>query len=293
MWVIALVINLLLFVTSTLLRRRFAQSHAVPASMTLALSYVIGVMPLSIIAGLVAPHNITWSYWTVWLLLSASLLVSIFGVLSFIAIRYLPAALNQTIFQSRILITILLGWLFLGERLSANQLIGAACILASGIIAVWAPARAHRQGKSAHKHLVKGVLFTLASALFLGIGVVVEKAAIQYMDIGAFFIYGFGLQCLWLVLFALWDRKKLGKMAISRQVVKESALLGVVVAGIGVSYFIALSGANNISLIAALTAITLPLTAIAAHFVLHERDDSKLLWAAIALAVTGIGITAQ
>ncbi|QQS18276.1 DMT family transporter [Candidatus Saccharibacteria bacterium] len=292
MWVIALVINLLLFVTSTLLRRRFAQSHTVPASVTLALSYVLGVMPLSLIAGVIAPHDIIWSYWTMWLLLSASLFVAAFIWLSFIAIRYLPAALNQTIFQTRIPITILLGWLFLGEGLSINQLIGAACILMSGIVAVWAPAKAHRQGRSTHKHLVKGVLFTLASAIFLGIGVVVEKAAIQYMDIGAFFIFGFGLQSLWLILFAFWDWRKHPGIQLSRQLLRESALLGIVVAGIGVSYFIALQGANNISLIAALSAVVLPLTAVAAHFVLHERDDDKLLWVAIGLAVIGVIITA-
>ena len=292
MWVVALVINLVLFVTSTLLRRRFAQSHTVPASITLAISYTLGVMPLSIAAGFLFSNHINWSYWTAWLLFSASLFVALFIWLSFIAIRYLPAALNQTIFQTRIIITILLGWLFLGEGLTANQLIGAACILASGIIAVWAPAKAHRHGKSTHEHLLKGVFFTLASALFLGIGVVVEKAAIQYMDIGAFFIYGFGMQSLWLVLLALWDWHKQPGVQLSRQLVKESVLLGMVVAGIGVSYFAALHGANNVSLIAALTATVLPLTAIAAHFILKERDDDKLLWIAISLAITGVVVTA-
>jgi drug/metabolite transporter (DMT)-like permease len=249
-------------------------------------------MPLSIAAGFLFSNHINWSYWTAWLLFSASLFVALFIWLSFIAIRYLPAALNQTIFQTRIIITILLGWLFLGEGLTANQLIGAACILASGIIAVWAPAKAHRHGKSTHEHLLKGVFFTLASALFLGIGVVVEKAAIQYMDIGAFFIYGFGMQSLWLVLLALWDWHKQPGVQLSRQLVKESVLLGMVVAGIGVSYFAALHGANNVSLIAALTATVLPLTAIAAHFILKERDDDKLLWIAISLAITGVVVTA-
>jgi drug/metabolite transporter (DMT)-like permease len=182
--------------------------------------------------------------------------------------------------------------LFLGEGLTVNQLIGAACILASGIIAVWAPAKAHRHGKSTNEHLLKGVFFTLASALFLGIGVVVEKAAIQYMDIGAFFIYGFGMQSLWLVLLALWDWHKHPGVQLSRQLVKESVLLGMVVAGIGVSYFAALRGANNVSLIAALTATVLPITAIAAHFILKERDDDKLLWIAISLAIAGVVVTA-
>lgn len=292
MWLIALGINLILFVASTLLRRRYAQSHTVPPSVSVALPYLVGVMPLSVIAGLLFPHDISWSAWTVWLLLSASFLVAMFIWLSFMAIKHLPAALNQTIFQVRVLITILLGWLFLGEKLSSLQMAGALLILASGILAVWAPARAHRNGTSPHTHLVKGVLLTLASAAFLGVGVVVEKAALQYMDIGAFFIYGFGLQTVWLTLLATQEYIRKDPPHISAKLMRESALLGTVVAGIGISYFIALSQANNVSLIASLTAFVLPLTAVAAHFILKERDDSKLLWTAIALGVTGVIITA-
>lgn len=292
MWQLALAVNLLLFVASTLLRRRYAQSHSVPASVTLAISYFFGVMPLSIIAGLFLPHDITWSGWTVWLLLSASFLVAVFIWLSFLAIRYIPAALNQTIFQVRILITIGLGWLFLGEKLSPTQMVGALFVLASGLLAVWAPARAHRKGTSTHQHLLRGILLTLASAVFLGTGVVIEKAALQYMDIGAFMIYGFGLQTLWLTLFALRDGFLHRPIRLTRKIMQESVTLGVVVAGIGVSYFIALSKANNVSLIASLTAFVLPLTAVAAHYLLNERDDSKLLWAAILLGVLGVLITA-
>ncbi len=288
MWQIALAINLLLFVTSTLLRRKYAQSHTVPASFTLAFSYVFGVMPLSILAGLFLPHKIEWSSWTLWLLLSASFLVSVFIWLSFLAIRYIPAALNQTIFQVRILVTIALGWIILGEKLSFVQMLGAMLVLTSGLLAVWAPARAHRKGTSTHQHLVKGVLLTLASAVFLGIGVVVEKAALQYMEIGAFMIYGFGLQTFWLTLFALRDGLFRRSVHWTRKIIHESLVLGAVVAGIGISYFIALDRANNVSLIASLTAFVLPLTAVAAHFMLHERDDSKLLWVAILLGVVGV-----
>ncbi len=291
MWQLALAINLVLFVTSSLLRRRYAQSHTVPGSVTLAISYILGVMPISIVAGLIFPHNIEWSGWTLWLLLAASFLVAVFILLSFLAVRYIPAALNQTIFQVRILITITLGWMFLGEKLAPLQIFGGLFVLASGILAVWAPARAHRKGNNTHPHLVRGIILTLVSAAFLGVGVVIEKAALQYMDIGAFFIYGFGLQTLWLTLFAARDAYLHRPVHVTRTILRESVMLGVVVAGIGISYFVALSKANNISLIAALSAFVLPLTAIAAHYILKERDDSKLLWAAITLGVTGVLIT--
>ncbi|QQS19550.1 DMT family transporter [Candidatus Saccharibacteria bacterium] len=276
---------------STLLRRRFAQAQTVPASISVALSYLIGLMPLSIVAGLIAPHDITWSVWTLWLLLSASFLVAVFVLLSFMAIKHMPAALNQTIFQVRIIITILLGWLFLGEKLTIIQLLGAGLVLVSGVIAVWAPAKAHRNGTSSYEHIAKGILLTLISAAFLGVGVVVEKAAIQYMDIGAFFIYGFGLQTFWLTLFAAYDYHKRRSVHISTRLIRESALLGTVIAGIGISYFIALEKANNVSLIASLSAFVLPLTAVAAHYFLHERDNDKLLWVAVALGAIGVIIT--
>lgn len=292
MWQLFLALNIALFVASTLLRRSFAQSQTVRASLSVAVSYVIGVMPISVIAGLLFPHHIAWSPWVLFLLLSASLLVALFIWFSFMAIKYVPAALNQTIFQLRILITIGLGWLFLSEKLTGLQILGASCILGSGVLAVWAPARAHRASHSKHPQLIKGIVLTLLSAIFLGIGVVIEKAAIQYMDIGAFFIYGFGLQTLWLVLFALFEIRTHELSRIDRVFLTQSFILGIVVAGIGITYFIALSKADNISLIAALTACTLPVTAVAAHVFLRERDNDRLLWLAIILGVGGVTVTA-
>jgi drug/metabolite transporter (DMT)-like permease len=60
----------------------------------------------------------------------------------------------------------------------------------------------------------------------------------------------------------------------------------------GFSYLVALHASDNISLITALKALALPLTAIVGHLVLKERDNNTLLFAAIALGVVGVIVTA-
>ncbi len=292
MWILALAINLTLFTAATLLKRQYAQSHTVPASVSMAVSYTIGFMPIGLAAGLLLAHNVSWSWLTWWLLLGATLFLALFIWLSFLAMRYIPAALNQTLSQARIVIVIILGSLFLQESLTAAQFIGAALILAGGIVAIWAPAKAHRAGLGRHKHLMKGIILSVVSALFLGIGAILEKAVLRHMDIGAFFIYGFGLQTFWLIVFALKDTNGKIPAGLSKTIVRQSTIIGVLTAVFGISYFVALQGADNISLVQSLTALTLPMTAVAAHYFLKERDDAKLLWTAIIMSATGVVITA-
>ncbi|MCA9326920.1 DMT family transporter [Candidatus Saccharibacteria bacterium] len=292
MWAVALGLNLLVSTFSSLVKRVYAQTSTAPAAVMMALSHGLGLMPISIVVGLLLPHAISWSTWTVFLLLTEGFLIALFIWFSYVALRLLPAALFQTIFQLRVVVVILLGWTFLAEGLSILQIFGAVLLLASGLLAIWAPARAHKSGKKQYPHFRKGVVFSLVSAFTLGAGLVVEKAALQYMDLGAYFIFGFFTQFAWLAVFATIQAIRRGGVHISMKTTRQATYLGLLSALIGFTYLAALKLADNISLVQALTSMVVPMTAVAAHIFLHEKDDSRLLWTAIVIGLVGFIVVA-
>jgi drug/metabolite transporter (DMT)-like permease len=291
-WFVALIFFYGFMVAQTLLKRTLAQSSHVPAVLPPFIAYLFGLMPVSVLAGLVLlDHQVQWSGWLVFLLVVQGSLIGVFNWLSFHALKYLPAAHFQTVFQMSSIVIIVLGWLLLSEKLSLMQIGGALLIFVSALLAIWAPMRAHRQSKKPIPHLRTGLTLALISTLAMGVGLVTEKAALQYMDIGAYFVYGFGAQTLGLGVLAAPQLTPKTLRTLTRPIVQQATVLGLLSAGVGFSYIYAIQAADNISLVTALKAFALPVLAIAAHYVLRERDDGAMLWTAIALGVVGMVIT--
>jgi drug/metabolite transporter (DMT)-like permease len=71
-----------------------------------------------------------------------------------------------------------------------------------------------------------------------------------------------------------------------------SSLYGATNGIAGALYVISIYLSNNISIVTAIAALSLPLLAIAAHFVLKERDNPKLLWGGVTLAFVGLLVLA-
>lgn len=291
-WQIIFTLYLGFAVALTLARRKLALSNTIPASLVTAVSYVLGVMPISILVGLAIPHEIAWSGWTIGLLAIEGLCIGAFNWIALVAIKHLPAAHFQTIFQLNAVVIIALGWILLGETLSIAQLMGGVLILGSGILAIWAPAGAGKQAQCKPADFRRGVALTLVGTVVMGVGLVAEKAALGHMDVGAYFIYGFGAQCIAVLLIACTQVSTKHLKLLTKKRVGEATLLGLIGVGVGFTYIAALALSGNVSLISALKAIALPLTAVAAHFALKERDNSKMLWAAILLGVCGIVLVA-
>lgn len=293
MWQLSFGVFFVFFVAQTLVKRRLVLASDVPSSITSLLSYILGIVPLGLLVGLSIDHAVNWSWWVAVLLVIEGLFLGIYSLLSLQAFRFLPTAYFQTIFQGHAILVIILGWLLLSEKLSPLQVIGAAIVLGSALLAIWAPVRAHRKGTKPIQHFKKGVLLTAGSAVAMSIGLVAERATMQYMDLGGYFIVGFMAQGIGAAAIALPQLVRYPLRTIPRTVVRRSALFGILSCGVGFSYLYALSAAGNISLITALKAFGLPLVAIAAHCFLGERDNNKLLWAAILIGVCGVIITAM
>ena len=208
--------------------------------------------------------------------------------ISFAAVKRLSVVQFQTINQFYGVVVISLGWLLLKEGLNLFQILGAGLLFMAAMLAIRAP---NNTGANRALH-VKSVLLTVAAALTLGVALVIEKAALGHMDIGAYLIFGYTAQTLAMLLLALKDVSKQNLRKFGIHEIKWSAGMGWANAVTGVFYVIAIVNSNNISLVTAIAAISLPLLAFAAYVILRERENRKLLWVGLGLGFIGLIVSA-
>jgi drug/metabolite transporter (DMT)-like permease len=261
-----------------------------PESFPPAISYLIGVTPLGIVVGLFMRHHVSWSWWLVFLLVTEGIFIGLYNFISFMAIRRLPLVRYQTIYQSYELVVIVLGWTLLKERLSAPEVIGALLLLLAALIAIRAPVKSPQELHTSVR--TSAVTLTLLAALVMGIGLVTEKAALRHMDMGAYFIFGYGTQTLAVLALAAKDVSKETLHRFKRYDFKRSLLMGILSATTGFFYIAAIVKSNNISLITALAAFVLPLVVLGGYLILRERDSQKALWGGMAIGFVGLIISA-
>ena len=112
------------------------------------------------------------------------------------------------------------------------------------------------------------------------------------MQIGGGFLVGWTAQTLAMVLLATKDVSKANLRKFWGYESKWSTLMGLANGFTGVFYVYAIVHSDNISLITAVTAITLPLTILGAYVVLHEREHTNIMWLSLAISFIGLLILA-
>lgn len=284
-WHISLLIFYFFAVLKSLGQRRYLRKTGLPSSVVAAMNYVLGIFPLALVVGLLLPHDITWSWTVVGLLILEGFAIGLYNKLSFRAIKRLPISHFQALNQSSTVFIIIGGWLVLGEVLSNMQIVGASFIIGAAVMAAYAA--------KTKKHTVQPgtVQLVLVASAILAIGLLAEKAALAHMDMGAYFIFGIGSQAVFVTLIALKDMNKKLWKTVTHSDIRNNVVVGMISMIAGFSYLYTVSVADNIPLVYSLNSFVLPLTALASYWLLHEREDQKKLWAAIALGVIGVCIT--
>jgi drug/metabolite transporter (DMT)-like permease len=239
---------------------------------------------------LIFPHTIDWSWWLALLLAicGASMAVSVSS--GFYVNKHLTIAASMTIGRVTAIVTILLGWVLLGEGLTRWQVIGGGILMLAAVLAIWAPAKT---SAGAFKHLkLSTVLLALLACCTLAIGLVSEKAALQHMDIGGIFLVGWVTQALAMALLATKDISRQHLTTFYSSELRWSTLMGAANGLSGIFYVYAIVHANNISLITAILPIGLPLTVFSAYLFLHEREHHRLMWLSLAVSCLGLAVSA-
>lgn len=132
------------------------------------------------------------------------------------------------------------------------------------------------------------IALALVGSLFGAISLVAEKAALGHMDIGAYLVFGYSAQALGMVVLAAKDCNKTTLKKLTKSETRWAAGMGLANGFSGVFYVTALVNSDNISLITAITAISLPLLALGALVFLKEKENHKLLWASLVIGFIGL-----
>jgi uncharacterized membrane protein len=288
-WQLAISFSIVANIVTSLVQRRYSLKSSAPSSFPPAISYLLGVAPLGIIVGLLLPHHVHWSWLIVGLLVLNSSIVAVSNWISFAAVKRLSVVQFQTINQFYGVVVIVLGWLLLKEGLNFFQILGAGLLFIAAMLAIRAPNNSTRVTRATH---VKSVFLTFAAALTLAVALVIEKAALGHMDVGAYLIFGYSAQTLAMLVLTLKDVNRQTLRDFGKKEIKWSAGMGWANAVAGVFYVIAIVNSNNISLITAIAAITLPLLVFAAYAILKERENQKLLWVGLGLGFIGLLVSA-
>lgn len=285
-WQIAITLAVVAIVVFNLLQRHYSQHSQLPQTFPPAMLFLLGVWPLGIVVGLSTPHEVNWSPWLIFLLIGGSLMVNISSILGYMAVKHLPLAQFGTINQLGGVFVVILGGLLLSEHLTPAQLVGGVLLIAGAVLAIQAPRAAH---KRVHEtQYSKAITLTVVGSVFIAIGLVAEKAALNHMDFGAYLIFGYGAQALGLVAIASREASRENLQKISRTDIKPTLIMGLALGITGTSYVASLAGSDNIALVTVIMSCSLPLTVFASYLVLHERDNPKLLYLSLALSFCGL-----
>lgn len=290
-WQLAFALSMVMGITRKLYLRRYSQTSKVPATIPPAASYLFGVIPVGFVAGFfLLPHHIVWSWWMLLLMTLLSASMSISNWFGFITASRIAVAPQQTIGMLTTVNTILLGWTVLGEGLTPAQFVGGGILLAAAVLAIWAPAKT-KSGDFKRMDTVTIWLATV-SALLLGVGLVTEKALLGHMEIGGIFFVSWGVQALGMTLLAMKDLSKANWQAFRGRELKASTLLGLTNGLNGALYIYAIYHSDNVSLIAVLGCMALPLTVLGAYIFLGEREHHTMLWLSLIVSFIGLVIMA-
>lgn len=286
-WQFALALAIVLGVIRILYMRRYAQTSRVPSTIPPAASYLFGVLPVGLVAGLlVFPHAIEWSWPMLLFMVILSVSMSLSNWLGFIAAGKIAVAPQQTIGMLANVSVVLMGWTFLGEGLTVEQFVGGGILLVAAFLAIWAPVKT-KVGDFKRLNS-RTLLIAIASAVLLAIGLVTEKKLLEYMDIGGIFLVSWTVQTLGAVVLALKDVTKHSLRAFRGKELSTSVFLGLINGLNGVLYIYTIFHADNISLVTVIGTVSFPLTILGAYLLLHEREHHALMWLSIITASIGL-----
>jgi drug/metabolite transporter (DMT)-like permease len=280
-WQLLLIVYLVLSTATYLSRRQLAYSFAKYNRIVNAFSFVAAVYPIGLIVAMFTSPDLAIGWFNFFLLLLGGAIFPISYLLAYRANKDVDAGLYTIINNIAPVVSITLASLWLHETLSGIQLLGAGIILIATTL-VTLP--------QVGKHLVKNrraLVCAFAAVVLIGLGVVYERYMLTRVDFGAYLVYGWGAQTLWMVALAWSERhtlKALKQAKMRRPLITYSVSLALR----GLCFVTALRLSGNASYVVAFASFLPVLVVLSAFFFLKERDHLALKLGGAALGVCGL-----
>lgn len=273
-----LIFGYIIFATASfLLRRTLAKSIAHHNKLINAFFFAGTLYPIGLLIAAFTSPDLSIGWYNFFFAMIGSCLFPLVMILSFKSNEKIDAGLYGVINNVAPIVTIVLAVILLDETLNFWQILGSFLIIFSAFL-VSAPSLLHHR-----KSNLTGIMIAFLSVIILGAAVVFERWMLTRIDFGAYLVYGWGAQTLWMVILAWPDRKNL-KLIFAKKNFDHVIWYALTNTFKGVCFVGAVKLASNVSVVMVTSSFTAVTIVLAAYFLLKERS---WLWLKIFSAFTG------
>lgn len=280
MWQILLVLYFIFGTSSYLLRRVLAQKFHDKNRLINASFFIIFLLPAALLLAPFFPHNLAIGWANLALLVAGSIIWPLFNILAFKANKTVDVGVYTVINNLSPFFTILIALTLLNESLTTQQWGGILLLILAGLLV------ALPQLKKNDKADAYGILLCVLSTAVLGTAVAYEKFMLTRIDLGAYFIYGWGAQILWMAFLARKELKDLPLLFKDTETRKLTFGYGLTNVLKSTSFILALKSSGSAAIVGAATNFMSVTVIAAAYIFLAERKNIivKLVSAVVGIA---------
>ncbi len=276
-WQLLITGYLILGTAAYLLRRKLATTLKQHNRLINGFFFIVVLYPLGLIVASFSNPNLSIGWQNLLILLIGSGVFPLINLLAFRASKDVDAGLYTILNNLTPIITIVAASILLNETLNSQQQLGAVIIITSTFLATL-PRLRHRSTSSS-----SGLAFALVSVSLLGLAIVFERWMLTRIDFGAYLVFGWGAQTLWMTI-AAWPERRNIKILKDKSTFWPILGYGITNAFKGLCFVGALKLSGNASLVGASASFMAVLVVLSAYFVLKEKE---WLWFKIGAAVLG------
>ncbi|MBX9704983.1 MAG: EamA family transporter [Gammaproteobacteria bacterium] len=273
---------LMLTVASYLLRRYIAQKFNNRSRLVNVIFFLI-LYPVGVTIAIILRPDLNIGWQNLLIIIAASAVYPIINLLIYRANKTLDAGHFALLGNMAPVVSIVLAVLILHETMTTEQVIGAVIVLISAIVATF------KKLNKTTLNFSTGVKVALVGIFLAGIGTVFEVWMLGRIDFGAYLVYGWGAQTLWMLVFGWKDLRNISKLK-DRQFAMPVLSYALINALRSALFVAALFVSASASIISAALGVVPVLVVIAAYVFLKERGFIVRRMIAGALGLVGLTI---
>jgi drug/metabolite transporter (DMT)-like permease len=275
-WYITLLIYFVGSTAFSLFQRQISQRSKIPLNLIAALLFALVVYPAGLLYALVdGVFAIQWSWISVSLILSVGIVIGVFNSLTLKLNKHIDATQYIIIGNLYTPLAVVLGVYLLHEAFTAKQFFGMVLLVIGAILV------AAKGFKKSTFRFDKYSWYCALASLLLGVGLIIERTALNYMNASAYLVLGWGAQGLVTLILASKEFHLVKQM--SRNDWLDVFKIGIARSAHALGFLLSVAISKNIALVATVTSFRIPLVFVASFLLLNERDH---LWR----KVVGVGI---
>lgn len=234
----------------------------------------------AIIFFLLAMHNFSLPKEPMaWVVLGiASVLWTIIAVSTLISYKATDVSIREPLSQSKTIIALILGILFLREAVSAGRIIGTIVIFLGITLLVYHPER--RFGRLSDK----GVKWTFFAALLSAFVAIADKAALKWFN---FETYGFLVYFIPTLILSMFISKRMHQVRHLLKTKWKAALTGIILSATTYYFTLRAFSLADVTIVYPLLQLTMLLTVIGGLVFMKEREHMWQKIIAVVIIIAG------